>query len=198
MLSIGQTLSIDVTLQIATMQESVTVSAESPIVDTQSTSVGYVQTTAQLVGVPSSTDLWGALAQTPGVRMGGVDVGGSHKSQQSNYEAYGLRSQARVINDGVDTTEGAGGAGFYQDYFAQNEIAVSAAGQDVSMNAPGAAIIATIKSGGNQFKGLENITYEGSNFVGDNISTETAARGFTGPAGPQVLGRATSNWAAPS
>ena len=179
-LSIGQTLSIDVTLQIATMQESVTVSAESPIVDTQSTSVGYVQTTAQLIGVPSSTDLWGALAQTPGVRMGGVDVGGSHKSQQSNYEAYGIRNQARVINDGVDTTEGSGGAGFYQDYFAQNEVAVSAAGQDVSMNAPGAAIIATIKSGGNQFKGLENITYEGSNFVGDNISTETAARGFTG------------------
>ena len=36
-----------------------------------------MQTTAQLVGVPTSTDLWGALAQTPGVRMQGVDVGGS-------------------------------------------------------------------------------------------------------------------------
>ena len=59
--------------------------------------------------------------------------------------------QHRVVTEGVDTTEGQGGAGFYQDFFSQNEIAVSAAGQDVSMNTPGAAVISTIKSGGNQF-----------------------------------------------
>ncbi len=179
-LATGQTLSIDTTLQLASLQESITVSAESPVVDKQSTQVGYVQTTAQLTVVPTSTDLWGALAQTPGVRMQGVDVGGSHKSQQSGYEAFGVVNQARVVTDGVDTTEGSGGAGFYQDYFAQNEVAVSAAGQDVSMNTPGAAIISTIKSGGNKFSGLENLAYEPGSFVGDNIDSATAARGFTG------------------
>jgi len=179
-LATGQTLSIDASLQIASLQESITVSAESPVVDKQSTSVGYVQTTAQLTGVPTSTDLWGALSQTPGVRMQGVDVGGSHKSQQSGYEAFGVVNQARVVTDGVDTTEGSGGAGFYQDFFAQNEIAVSAAGGDVSMNTPGAAIISTIKSGGNKFSGLENVAYEPGRFVGNNIDDATSARGFTG------------------
>jgi len=179
-LDVGQTLTIDASLQIATLQESVTVTSEAPVVDTQSTAVGYVQTTQQLTGVPTSTDLWGALAQTPGIRMQGVDVGGSHKSQQSGYEAFGINGQARVLTDGVDTTEGTSGAGFYQDYFAQNEIAVSAAGQDVSMNTPGAAIISTIKSGGNKFSGLENIVYEGPSFVGNNVDGATAARGFTG------------------
>ena len=179
-LSMGQTLSIDATLQIATLQETVTVVSEAPVVDTQSTSVGYVQTTAQLIGVPSSTDLWGALTQTPGIRMGGVDVGGSHKSQQSNYEAYGVRNQARVVNDGVDTTEGSGGAGFYQDYYAQNEVAVSAAGGDVTMNTPGAAIVASVKSGGNRFSGLENLAYEPGKWVGNNIDSAGIARGFTG------------------
>ncbi len=176
-LTTGQTLTIDATLQIATLQESVTVTSEAPVVDTQSTSVGYVQTTAQLKGVPTSTDLWGALAQTPGVRMQGVDVGGSHKSQQSGYDAFGIVNQARVITDGVDTTEGSGGAGFYQDFFAQNEIAVGAAGQDVSMNTPGAAIVSTIKSGGNRFSGLENLAYEPGSFVGNNVDSGTAARG---------------------
>jgi hypothetical protein len=179
-LAVGQTLAIDATLQVATLQESVTVTGESPVIDTRSTAVGYVQTTQQLIGVPTSSDLWGALAQTPGVRMGGVDVGGSHKSQQSGYEAYGINGQTRVMNDGVDTTEGTGGAGFYQDYYAQNEIVVSAAGQDVSMNTPGAAVIAMIKSGGNKFSGLENIVYEGSSFVANNIDSATQARGFTG------------------
>src|SRR6185312_5863914 len=156
-----------------------------PVVDTQSTAVGYVQSLAQLKGVPTSTDLWGALAQTPGVRMQGVDVGGSHKSQQSGYDAFGITNQARVITDGVDTTEGSGGAGIYQDYFAQNEIAVGAAGQDVSMNTPGAAIQSTVKSGGNKFSGLENIAYEPGSFVGTNVDSSTAARGD--PAGQPNL-----------
>jgi hypothetical protein len=176
----AQTLNVDTTLQLASVVETITVTAESPVVDKQSTSVGYVQTTAQLTGVPTSTDLWGALGQTPGIRMQGVDVGGSHKSQQSGYEAFGVVNQARVMTDGVDTTEGTGGAGFYQDYFAQNEIAVSAAGQDVSMNTPGAAIISLIKSGGNRFSGLENYVYEPGKFVGNNIDSATSTRGFTG------------------
>ena len=100
--------------------------------------------------------MWGALAQAPGVRMQGFDVGGSHKSQQSGYEAFGVQNQARIVTDGVDTTEGIGGAGFYQDYYAQNEISVSARGQDVTMNTPGAAVISTIKSGGNTVQGADN------------------------------------------
>jgi hypothetical protein len=176
-LATAQTLSVDMTLQLASLAETITVTAESPVVDKQSTAVGYVQSTAQLTGVPTSTDLWGALAQTPGVRMGGVDVGGSHKSQQSGYEAFGVVNQARVMTDGVDTTEGTGGAGFYQDFFAQNEIAVSAAGQDVSMNTPGAAIISTIKSGGNRYSGIENFAYEPSSFVRNNVDASTTARG---------------------
>src|SRR6185437_8955461 len=141
--------------------------------------------TARLIGVPSSTDLWGALAQAPGIRMEGFDVGGSHKSQQSGYTAFGVANQTRIITEGVDTTEGNGGAGFYQDYFSQNEISVSGAGQDVSMNAPGAAVISTIKSGGNQLKALINQTYEGESFVGSNADAADLARG--GSAQPNLL-----------
>jgi hypothetical protein len=179
-LALGQTLTIDADLQIATLQESVTVTAESPVVDTSSTSVGSTLDVKKLITVPSSTDLWGALAQAPGVHMQGFDVGGSHKSQQSGYIAFGERSQGRVITEGVDTTEGTGGAGFYQDFYSQSEIAVSGAGQDVTMNTPGAAVISTIKSGGNEFKGLINQTYEGQSFVGDNVDSDTGARGYTG------------------
>jgi hypothetical protein len=74
-LATGQTLNVDTTLQLASLSETITVSGQAPVVDKQATAVGYVQTTAQLTGVPTSTDLWGALAQTPGVRMQGVDVG---------------------------------------------------------------------------------------------------------------------------
>ena len=35
--------------------------------------------------------------------MNGFDVGGSHKSQQTGYESFGIHNQNRVLNDGVDT-----------------------------------------------------------------------------------------------
>ena len=100
--------------------------------------------------------------------------------QQTGYDSFGIRSQNRIILNGIDTTEGTGGAGNYVDYFMYSEVSVTAAGGDVSMNTPGAMVTQTIKSGGNTFKGLENITYEGRNFVGDNKDAATEARGFTG------------------
>lgn len=179
-LSLGQTLTVDLTMQLATVQETVTVTAESPVVDTSSTRVGSEFSAEKLASVPTATDIWAALAQAPGVRMTGFDVGGSHKSQQVGYESFGIRSQNKVVTEGVDTTEGTGGAGFYQDFFAHEEIAVSAAGGDVTMSTPGSAVFSTIKSGGNEFRGLENLTYEGESFVGDNTDDATAARGYTG------------------
>jgi outer membrane receptor protein involved in Fe transport len=105
---------------------------------------------------------------SPGVRMAGFDVGGSHKSQQSSYEVFGIQQQARTVSDGVDHTEGVGGTGFYEDYYANEEVSVSALGSDVEMNSGGAAIVTTIKSGGNDFKGLEHLSYEPGAFVGTN------------------------------
>ena len=179
-LALGQRLTVDAQLQVQSLQESVTVMAESPVVDVQTTAVGSTLNTQKLIGVPTATDLWSALARSPGVRMQGYDVGGSHKSEQTGYEAFGVRGQARVVTEGVDTTEGANGAGFYQDYYAQNEIAVNAAGQDVTMNTPGAMVMSSIKSGGNQLRGLVTLAYEPISLIADNIDAEHTARGFTG------------------
>jgi len=179
-LALNQTLTVDAQLPVQSLQESVTVSADAPVIDRQTTSVGSTLTTEKLIGVPTATDLWSALARSPGVRMQGYDVGGSHKSEQSGYEAFGIRGQSRIVTEGVDTTEGSGGAGFYQDYYAHNEIAVSAAGQDVTMNTAGAAVISTIKSGGNRFTSLVHFSYEPKSLIADNIDAATTARGFTG------------------
>ncbi|HZT76273.1 MAG TPA: carboxypeptidase regulatory-like domain-containing protein [Vicinamibacterales bacterium] len=186
-LALSTTLTIDATLQLATVQESVQVTAASPVVDVSTTAVGNTLNADKLFNVPSSSDLWGALAQAPGITMQGFDVGGSHKSQQTNYITFGVQNQNRVVTEGVDTTEGTGGAGFYQDYYAQDQIAVSGAGQDVSMNTPGAAITSQIKSGGNRFAGMLNQAYEPSHFVGDNATGDSAVQARGGSANPNIL-----------
>src|SRR5437764_780708 len=178
--SLGQTISVDAQLGLASLSENVTVAAASPVVDVTTTKVGTSLKGQELIAVPNSTDVWGALSEAPGIRMQGFDVGGSHKSQQSGYEVFGVQNQARVISDGVDHTEGVGGTGFYEDYFANEEVSVSALGSDVEMNSPGAAIVTTIKSGGNTFKGLEHVSYEPGRFVGSNgAPADLSARGYT-------------------
>ncbi|MFN2444074.1 MAG: carboxypeptidase regulatory-like domain-containing protein [Vicinamibacterales bacterium] len=176
----GATLTVDIDLPVATLAESITVTAESPIVDTTTTKVGAEFNAEVLYNVPSATDLWASLAQTPGVRMRGYDVGGSHKSQQNGYEAFGIRGQNKVMFEGIDTTEGDNAAFFYSQYFAVDEVAITAVGGDVEMSSPGTAIVQTYKSGGNRFSGIESLTYEGESFVSDNTNDELSARAFTG------------------
>ena len=178
----GQTISLDAQLPIASLAESVTVTGASPVVDVTTTKIGTDLKGEALIGVPNSTDVWGALSEAPGIRLQGFDVGGSHKSQQSGYEVFGIQNQARVVSDGVDHTEGVGGTGFYEDYYANEEVAVSALGSDVEMSSGGAAIVTTIKSGGNVFKGLYHLSYEPGSFVGTNAATsDMSARGYTCP-----------------
>ena len=80
---LGQTIAVDTSLKVASLAETVTVRGDSPVVDVTTTRVGTSLKGDELIAIPNSTDVWGALSEAPGVRMQGFDVGGSHKSQQS-------------------------------------------------------------------------------------------------------------------
>ena len=175
----GQTFTINVNLQIATVAETITVTGESPIVDVKTTGIVSTFNETQLQDIPSATDMWAVLGQTPGIRMMGYDVGGSHKSQQTGYESFGIRSQVRIITDGINSTEGTGGTGGYFDFNSISEYQISAQGAGVEMSTPGAQVIASIKSGGNEFSGLEAIDYTPQDFVADNIDSDLEARAGT-------------------
>ncbi len=176
----GNTVAIPVTLEIASVKESLTVTGESPTVNVKTTHVGATFDETALHDVPSATDIWAVLAQSPGIRMLGYDVGGSHKQRQTDYETFGIHSQNRVVSDGVDSTEGDGAAGFYYDYYSIEELQVSASGADVEMTSPGASVVMTVKSGGDELSGLFLLDYEGEGMVGENSDEDLAARGFTG------------------
>ncbi len=173
----AQTVTLDASLEIAAVAETITVTGESPIVDVKTTRMGGTFDEMALQDVPSATDVWAVLAQAPGVRMRGYDVGGSHKSQQVPAEAFGIRWQNRVLSDGVDSTEATGGTGFYYDYYAAEEFQVSAAGADVEMTSPGYLVSMSIKGGGNELSGLYHIDFENDAMVGQNTDDDLKARG---------------------
>ena len=88
------------------------------------------------------------LALTPGIRMRGFDVAGSHKAQQSGFDAFGLRNQNRIVIDGVDSNFSTGGFGFYMDSLTVNQFNISNAGADVENAWAGNTIVMDIKTAG--------------------------------------------------
>jgi len=150
-----------------------------PVVDAKAAGATTSFDASRLDGVPSGTSLWAVLDASPGIQMRGYDVAGSHQGQQTQYETFGVRSQNRIIADGVNTTEGTGAAGGYYDYYAVDELRVSAQGTGVEMSTPGAQVVATWKSGSNKFTGLVHGDFMNDDLSNDNLDEELEARGGT-------------------
>ncbi len=108
-ISLGFTANVNVELALATLQETVTVSGASPVIDTSASRVQQNFKMEQLQSIPNGRDMWALLAVTPGVAMNRVDVGGNRAGTQQGYAAYGQTGQVRVLIEGINSTEGTDG-----------------------------------------------------------------------------------------
>src|SRR5204862_5047 len=77
-LGVSRTVGVDAQLRCSSLQETVTITGESPTVDVKSTTGGTNFTRQLLQAIPNARDVWAAMAQAPGVQMTAYDVGGSH------------------------------------------------------------------------------------------------------------------------
>lgn len=168
---------INVQLAPATQQQTVVVTGETPLVDVQNTNIQGGFNLQQLNEVPNGRDMWSIIGLTPGMRNSTLDVGGSAVGNQVGYSSYGFGAQNRVMIDGINTSEGTSGAGFYFDYGSFTEFTVGTAGNDASMPVSGNQINAVIKTGGNEFHGDAYFDYENPNFQGTNISRTQVLQG---------------------
>ena len=146
---VDKTVTMNVTMPIAELEETVVVTGRSPIVDVQNATVGTNFNQKWLDDIPTQRDIFALLAATPGITMPRVDVGGNTAGTQSAYRAYGLVGQSITTVDGVNITEGSVGVGAYLDYGALAEAKVAAAGNSAEVAVAGAAVTTAIKSGGN-------------------------------------------------
>ncbi len=168
-IALGFTATINVELALATLQETVTVSGASPVIDTTATRVVQNFKLEQLQSIPNGRDMWALLAVTPAVMMGRIDVGGNRAGTQTGYTAYGMNGQVRVLIEGINTTEGTGGAGFYFDYSSLEEVFLGTSGQSAEMPNPGVQSQFIAKSGGNQFNGEYYLDWYNNSLQGANI-----------------------------
>ncbi len=166
---INQTLSVDMQMQVATLQETVTVTGDSPIVDTSTTAMGTNFTKELLTEIPNARDVWAAMSQAPGMQMSVFDVGGSNTGTQSGFRSYGFDTQNQTRMEGIDTTEGTAANAGYFDFGSFEEFSIGGAGADASAFAAGAVLSISVKSGGDRFKGTFYGDFLNENTLSDNV-----------------------------
>jgi len=154
-ISAGFEARVDAVLKLSAVQETITVSGQSPVIDVTTTTVSSNLTHELLDTIPTSRSIGEAIAMAPGVRYSGaIDVGGNRTGQfATGGSNFGSNQQSPFL-EGINTRLFDGGSMAYLDQRALDEIQVTAVGSSAEFATPGVAWTGIVKSGGNDFHGL--------------------------------------------
>jgi hypothetical protein len=178
--TIGFRAQVNGTLELSTVQETVTVTGASPLVDTREVGTSSTFDLETMQNIPSARDPWVMLERTPGIFMDRANVGGNQSGQQSGYISRGSSTGNNKWSiDGVDITDMAatGASPIYYDFDMLEEMQVTTGGADVSQQTGGVGINLVTKSGTDRFKGNARFLVTDQEFQGDNITDELRTQG---------------------
>src|SRR5918993_5124302 len=175
------TATINVDLKVGTLEETLTVTGESPIVDTSNITQRVVMTSEVREALPTGRNIQAVGIMIPGTTLavggGGAlsrDVGGSGNLQQSPL-------QYRGSGDTVQTIEGirlnnlcAQGAysGVYWNDASFEEFSYVTGADSTEMGQGGMRVNMVPRDGGNSFRGTAVFNYSGEGFGSDNCGSD--------------------------
>lgn len=179
---VGQTTPIDLTMKVATLAETVTVTGTSPVIDTTSANVSVNLSEQLLQGTPGGRDIWALVEyKVPSLLITRPDVGGTSGGLQGVYNARGTTSaQNSQYLNGVNVGDPAaiGAAGYYYDYDAFEDIQVSTGAHDITVPTSGVFLNMVTKSGGDKWAGRATFTWLGDATQTQNIDAHLLRHGF--------------------
>jgi hypothetical protein len=162
-LRLGQILTVDLALAVGGVTETVSVTAESPIIDTKQAARQSNIREEQIALLPHGRDFTTLATQAPGAnneaKLGGLSIDGASAGEN------------RYIVDGAETTNlqsGLSGKNLIVDFV--DEVQIKSSGYTAEYGgAMGGVISAVTKSGTNDYHGLALLNFEGSGMSGDQI-----------------------------
>jgi hypothetical protein len=179
-ISAGFTATINADLKVGGLEETITVSGQSPVVDTQNVVQQKVITREILDSVPTSRSNYAAL--TPGASRS-TDVGGSNGTDAgSTFTIHGSRAgDVRRLIDGMrwNSMEAANaGTGFYYDPTGAEEIALQLGSNSAEFELGGVQVNLVPKAGANRFNGYFYSGYTNNSLNSTAVPDELKARGL--------------------
>ena len=172
-LTSGFTATVNADLRVGSLEETITVTGETPLVDTQNVRQQTVVSNDALDALPSSTKTWGTVvALTPGF-SGMADVGG--QLDQSLGAAFHGKQGSKRQFDGMSIDHASGNQGYIPNSALVEETSIQTSGISAESNADGAVVNMIPKEGGNTFPGSLFGLWTGEQLSGENLTDELRA-----------------------
>ena len=148
---------VNVKLEVGTLQETITVSGESPTVDVKSNLQQTVMSQEILEGIPTGRDPWSLAKVIPGVQVSTYDVGGNQAMQQSSLRVHGARDEDKNFAIDGSTVNWPGGGGgstmLYYDQGMFDEVNYQTSAIPAEVMTGGIYLNMVTKSGSNRWRG---------------------------------------------
>jgi Carboxypeptidase regulatory-like domain len=175
------TMTINTDLKVGSLEESITVSGDAPVVDVSTTVHTQVMNRETLDSLPSGRTIQGLGQLVVGVALSIPDVGGSRAMQQTYMSTHGMTSSNNtVLVDGL-MVNGLQSDGSVQSYFndAMNqEVSYQTSGIGAETSAGGVRLNMIPREGGNKFSGAFFASYRSGDWQSDNFDQDLKDRGL--------------------
>ena len=171
----GENVELTFTMAVRGVDETVTVTAESPLVSTRKRGTSTTMTTEELERVPTARDPWAVLRMVPGVLVDRVNIAGNESGAQGEITAKGADRRDNTWSlDGLVVTDMAatGASTTYFDYGAFDEIHVTTGGTDLKIQSGGLGIHLTTRRGTNAFRGSARALLSHDKLSSGNLPAE--------------------------
>src|SRR6478752_1657631 len=178
----GNTTSpINAELKVGALEESVTVSGQSPLVDIQNAQRTQVVERDVIDALPTTRNMQSVGAIVPGVKLSRPDVGGSQGMEQTYMRTHGAddrHTSMQVDGMSVNSSMGDGNIQAYNDDALAQQVVFQTSALPAEVAAGGVRVNMIPKDGGNTFHGGGFFGGTASSWQADNNNDELRARGF--------------------
>src|SRR5580765_2516143 len=181
------TAPVNAEMKVGAIEETITVSGASPLIDTQSVTQKKSLTSDMISALPTGRSFQNLSVLVPGVMigLGSQDVGGTGGERYQTLSVHGSRGdQMPLIINGMPYNNMNNTGGGYNTTMVINtgtvqEMTVTTSGLSSEARASGVLSNTIPKEGGNTFRGYLFGNFANDKFQANNLTDELKAKGLT-------------------
>jgi hypothetical protein len=178
----GFTAPINVSLNPGQVQETLTVTGETPVVDIHNSRQQTVLTRKELDAIPNARNVFQQATLIPGVQSDRYDIGGTQGHQEATVRVHGSQSADQNFKiDGMSVNSPFGDGrtmGVYLNDGMFEEVSFQTSALPAEMAQGGIAFNMVLRDGGNQFRGFGYLGGSSSGMQADNLTDDLRERGL--------------------
>ena len=187
-LTTGFTATVNADLKVGSLEETVTVTGASPVVDIQNVRTQNVFSKDVLDAIPNAKTMQSFAALTLGASLattGGQDVGGNKSDQFGGFGIHGIAQSEQGMKlegmqfSGLEADGAAYGRQIFINQSAVQETTLQTSGLSAESSSAGSEINYVLKDGGNKYSMYGAFTAGSAKLQSKNLDDKLRATGLT-------------------